>query len=259
MEFENLLLELANNGVLTITINREDKLNALNSATMEELNSAFQRVYDEPEIKAVVITGKGQKAFVAGADIAEISELTQMNGRKFAERGQEIFAQIENCPKPVVAAVNGYALGGGSELAMACHIRVASENAKFGLPEVSLGLIPGYGGTQRLTQLVGKGKAFEMIMTGDIISAAEAKEFGLVNHVVPVEEVVNKSVEIIDKILSKASVAISHVIDCINLAASGNDGFQNEANAFGNCCGTEDFKEGTSAFLQKRKPIFTGK
>ncbi len=258
MEFKNLLLDLEG-GILNITINRESKMNALNTATIEEIARAFEKVYDENEIKGVILKGAGEKAFVAGADIQEIADLNNMNGRKFAERGQEVFANIENCPKPVIAAVNGYALGGGCELAMACHIRIASEKAKFGQPEVNLGIIPGYGGTQRLTQLVGKGKAFELILTGDMISAAEAHQIGLVNHVVAPEEVVPKAEEIMRKILSKAAVAIAQSIDCINAVATQDDGYQKEANAFGSCLSTEDFKEGTAAFLQKRKPIFTGK
>jgi len=258
MDFNNLVLNLES-GILTITISRERKLNALNIETIEEISKAFEKVYDENEIKGVIITGAGAKAFVAGADIQEIADLNNMNGRKFAERGQEVFATIENCPKPVIAAVNGFALGGGCELAMACHIRVASENAKFGQPEVNLGIIPGYGGTQRLTQLVGKGRAFELILTGDIISAEEAHRMGLVNHLTAPEEVINKANEILKKILSKAAVAVAQSIEAINAVFSTDDGYQKEANAFGSCLSTEDFAEGTAAFLQKRKPIFTGK
>lgn len=258
MNFENLSLEL-NAGILTIKINREQKLNALNLATVQEIDKAFQKVYDEPEIKGVILTGAGDRAFVAGADISEISQLNYMNGRKFSEEGQEVFAKIENCPKPVIAAVNGYALGGGCELAMACHIRVASEDATFGQPEVNLGIIPGYGGTQRLPALVGKGKAFELILTGDIISAKAARKIGLVNHVVPKEELLIKSEEILNKILGKAGLAVAQAIDCINAFYSSDDGYQTEANSFGNCCKTQDFQEGTAAFLEKRKPIFIGK
>nr|WP_026210624.1 enoyl-CoA hydratase-related protein [Flexithrix dorotheae] len=258
MEFENLKLELQS-GILTITINRENKLNALNIATIKEIEKAFQKVYDEPEIKGVIITGAGDKAFVAGADIKELADVNYMNGRKFAEEGQEVFASIENCPKPVIAAVNGFALGGGCELAMACHMRIASEDAKFGLPEVGLGIIPGYGGTQRLTMLVGKGKAFELILTGEMITGKNAKKIGLVNHVVPKEEVIVKAEEIINKIMAKAELAIGQAIDCINAVYRDENGYQTEANSFGNCCKTEDFKEGTKAFLEKRKPNFTGK
>ncbi len=257
MDFENIELE-RKGGVLVITISREDKLNALNLRTMQEIDEAFQRVYDDNEVKAVILTGKGSKAFVAGADISELQELNHMNGRKFAEKGQEVFAKIENCPKPVIAAINGFALGGGCELAMSCHMRVAAVNARFGQPEVNLGIIPGYGGTQRLTLLVGKGKSMELTLTGDIITADEAMRIGLVNHVVAPEELMAKCNEILDKILAKAPLAIAQAIDCINAFYTG-DGYQTEANSFGNCCKTEDFKEGTAAFLAKRKPIFSGK
>jgi enoyl-CoA hydratase len=258
MKFKNLELELKS-GILYITLNRESKLNALNIATIEEIDKAFEKVYDEPEIKGVILTGAGKKAFAAGADISEIAELNEMNGRKFAENGQEVFAKIENCPKPVIAAVNGFALGGGCELAMACHMRIASDNAKFGQPEVNLGIIPGYGGTQRLTILVGKAKAFELMMTGDMIDAEEAKSLGLVNHVVSQDELMAKSEKILGKILSKAALAIAQIVDCVNTVGVPDDGYQTEANAFGSCCRTEDFKEGTAAFIEKRKPIFTGK
>ncbi|NLR92391.1 enoyl-CoA hydratase-related protein [Flammeovirga agarivorans] len=258
MDYQNLLLE-KNDGLLTITINRESKLNALNGKTLQELKSAFDMAYDEEEIRTVIITGKGEKAFVAGADISEFKDLNELNARKFSEEGQEIFNGIENCPKPVIAAVNGFALGGGCELAMACHIRVASDNAKFGLPEVSLGIIPGYGGTQRLPILVGKGIANEMILTGDMISAKRGHEIGLVNHVVSQDELMNKTKEIAAKILAKAPIAVSHAIDCINAAHTNASGYQTEANAFSSAIKTDDFTEGTSAFLEKRKPNFTGK
>jgi enoyl-CoA hydratase len=258
MPYQNLKAELKD-GILTITLNRPDKLNALNQATIAELDKAFQRVYDEADIKAVILTGAGDKAFVAGADIAEIAQLNYMNGRKFAEEGQEVFMKIETCPKPVVAAINGFALGGGCELAMACHIRVASSKAKFGQPEVNLGIIPGYGGTQRLPMLVGKGKAMELILTGDMISAEEAYRIGLVNHVVAPEDVMAKSEEILKKILSKGALSITLAIDSINAFYSSDDGYQTEANSFGNCCKTEDFKEGTQAFLAKRTPAFKGR
>jgi len=258
MKYPNLQVEL-NSGIFTVVINREENLNALDQQTIKSIGAVFQEVYDETEIKAVIVTGKGDKAFAAGADIKEIAQLNSMNGRKFAEEGQEVFSKIENCPKPVVAAVNGFALGGGCELAMACHMRIASERAKFGQPEVNLGIIPGFGGTQRLTTLVGKAKAFEMILTGDMISAEEALRINLVNHVVPHEEVLNTSKALLDKILSKASLAVAQAIDCINAANSPDDGYQTEANSFGNCCKTEDFQEGTAAFIEKRKPIFKGK
>lgn len=256
--YKNLLLE-NRDGVMFITVNRPSKMNALNIETVKELHAAMQEVYDDTTVRGVVLTGSGEKAFVAGADIAEIAELNEVNGRRFAERGQDVFAMIEESPKPVIAAVNGFALGGGCELAMACHIRVASENAKFGQPEVNLGLIPGYGGTQRLTQLVGKGKAMELMMTGDLISAAEAKEFGLVNHVTSPEGLTSKCLEIMQKIVSKAPLAVGMIVDCVNAWYDKEEhGYQTEANSFSRCCGSEDFKEGTSAFLEKRKPQFKG-
>jgi enoyl-CoA hydratase len=258
-EFENLSL-VNSNGILTITIDRVEKLNSLNVNTVEELRVAIQKVYDDKDIKGVIITGQGEKAFVAGADIKEISELNEVNGRKFSENGQEVLALIENCHKPVLAAVNGYALGGGCELAMACHIRIATENAKFGQPEVSLGIIPGYGGTQRLTQLVGKGKAAELLMTGDIITAQEAKKMGLVNHLVPNKEaLMEKCEEILEKIISKAPLAVGMIVTCLNAFYTHDEnGFQTEANSFASCCKSEDFKEGTEAFLEKRTPVFKG-
>lgn len=258
MDYKNLLLE-KNENLLTITINRENKLNALNSKTLAELKDAFQNAYDDDSIRAIIITGKGEKAFVAGADISEIKDLNELNARKFSEEGQEIFQSIENCPKPVIAAVNGYALGGGCELALACHIRLASDNAQFGLPEVSLGIIPGYGGTQRLPQIVGKGIANELILTGDMISAKRAHEIGLVNHVVPQDQLIDKANDLVRKILKKAPLAISHAIDCINASFPNPTGYQTEANAFSSAIKTDDFVEGTSAFLEKRKPIFQGK
>jgi enoyl-CoA hydratase len=259
-EFENLLASLEN-GILTITVNREAKLNALNIATVEELRKAIQIIYDNQEVKGGIITGAGPKAFVAGADISEIAELNQLSARKFAENGQKVFQMIENCPKPVIAAINGYALGGGCELAMACHLRVALNHSKFGQPEVNLGILPGYGGTQRLTHLVGKSRAMELMMTGDIISAQVAHEIGLVNHLVETEqEMMEKCIEILQKIFSKAPLAIGMVINCVNAAYDPEQrGYQTEANSFAQCCKTEDFKEGTSAFLEKRNPKFQGK
>lgn len=258
-EFTNLKLNLEE-GILTITINREAKLNALNVKTLEEIRLAMEKVYDDDEVKACIFTGEGAKAFVAGADIVEISELNEMNGRKFAESGQEIFEIIEKCPKPVIGAINGFALGGGCELAMACHMRVASANAKFGQPEVNLGLIPGYGGTQRLTQLIGKGKALELLMTADMINAEEARQLGLVNHVVSTyDELMPFCREMLKKIMSKAPVAINMIIDSVNAHYSKDEnGFQTEANSFSICCKTEDFKEGTKAFMEKRQAEFKG-
>lgn len=258
-DYSNLLVELEE-GVLRITINRPDKLNALNIDTIEEIRTAMQYAYDESAVKGVVITGAGEKAFVAGADISEIAELNEVNGRKFAENGQEVFAMIEDCDKPVIAAVNGFALGGGCELAMACHMRVATSNAKFGQPEVNLGIIPGYGGTQRLTKLIGKGKALELMMTADMIGAEEAKSLGLVNHVVETQEELSaKCAQIMNKILGKAPLAIGMVINCVNeFYSDSSNGYQTEANSFANCCKSEDFKEGTQAFLEKRKAVFKG-
>lgn len=257
--FVNLLASI-DDGVVTISINREEKLNALNGATVEELRKAIQNVYDTQEIKAVIITGAGSKAFAAGADIAEIAQLNELNGRKFAENGQEVFQMIESCPKPVIAAVNGYALGGGCELAMACHLRVAISSAKFGQPEVNLGILPGYGGTQRLTHLIGKSKALELLMTGDIITAQKALEFGLVNYLTEsLDELITKCKEILANILSKAPLAVGMVVNCVNAAYDPEQrGYQTEANSFANCCKSNDFKEGTSAFLEKRTPNFQG-
>lgn len=257
-DYLNILTE-EKNGVLYLTINREDKMNALNHATLEELKGIFEEVIDNRGIKAVILTGSGEKAFVAGADISEIASLNEVNARKFAENGQEIFAMIENCHKPIVAVTNGYTLGGGCELAMACHMRIATANAKFGQPEVNLGIIPGYGGTQRLTQLIGRGKANELMMTGDMIGAEDALALGLVNHVLPTKsEAMEKAEEIISKIMGKAPLAIGMIVDCVNAAFLPEDGYQTEANSFARCVKSGDYKEGTSAFLEKRKPIFKG-
>lgn len=259
-DFANLSTHIEE-GILTITISRPESLNALNLATLDEIRAAMQEAYDHDEVKGIIFTGAGEKAFVAGADIKEIAEINEVNARKFSENGQEVFEMIEACEKPVIAAVNGFALGGGCELAMACHIRVATENSKFGQPEVNLGLIPGYGGTQRLTQLVGKGKALELMMTGDMISAQEASSIGLVNHVVSSrEEMTDLSKKILGKIMAKAPLAIGMVINCVNAAFDPEEkGYQTEANSFSNCTKTTDFKEGTTAFIEKRKPVFTGK
>ncbi len=255
------LLTAVENSTLIITINRPDKLNALNKDVIEDLGKILEDVYTNNEIKGVILTGAGEKAFVAGADITEFGGLGAAGGAELAQKGADlVFNKIEKCPKPVVAAVNGFALGGGCELAMACHFRIASENAKFGQPEVNLGLIPGYGGTQRLTQLIGKGKAMELLMTADMIGAAEAKELGLVNHVYPLAELLVKAKEVLAKIQSKAPIAISHIITCVNEAAAAEkNGFINEIKYFGACFATEDMVEGTTAFLEKRKAIFKGK
>lgn len=256
---QNILTKLEN-GIFTITINRPDKLNALNTATLSEIKNAMNFAYESSEVKGIIITGAGEKAFVAGADISEFAGFSVEQGKKLSANGHEIFNAIENCPKPVIAAVNGFALGGGCELAMACHLRVASENAKFGQPEVNLGLIPGYGGTQRLIQLIGKTKALELLMTADIIKADEALKLGLVNYVVPQEQLLSKCNEIFEKIKSKAPFAIGQIIKCANaFFMDGVDGLKFEINAFSECCGTQDFKEGTDAFLNKRKANFRGK
>lgn len=258
--YQTLLTELVD-GTYIITINRPDKLNALNKDVIEDLGKALDEVYNNADIKSAIITGAGEKAFVAGADISEFTSLDGKGGAALAQKGQDlVFSKAENCPKPVVAAVNGFSLGGGCELAMACHFRVAAENAKFGQPEVNLGLIPGYGGTQRMTQLIGKGKTMELMMTGDMVGAAEAKALGLVNHVVPQEELMAKTKEILQKIQSKAPIAIAKVISCVNDAAvSAKDGYANEIVRFGECFDTEDKREGTAAFLEKRKAAFSGK
>lgn len=258
MEFKNLLSELKN-GTLTLTINREPKLNALNLETVQEIGQAFEEVYTNPAIKGVILTGAGPKAFVAGADISEIGNLDKNDAERFAANGQKIFATIENCPKPVIAAVNGFALGGGCELAMSCHMRVASNNARFGQPEVNLGIIPGYGGTQRLTMLIGKGRAMELMTTADMINAEQAGNWGLANHVVAPEELMATCQGILSKIYQKAPLAIAKVIESVNAHYTLENGYATEARTFGECCETEDFKEGTQAFLQKRKADFKGK
>lgn len=248
-------------GIYTITINRPDKLNALNKDVIAELGAAITEAYGNAAIRSVLLTGSGEKAFVAGADISEFSDLDAAGGATLARRGQhDVFDKIEGCPKPVVAAVNGFALGGGCELAMSCHFRTASEGAKFGQPEVNLGLIPGYGGTQRLTQLIGKGKAMELMMTGDMIGAEEAKSLGLVNYVFPAAELIESTRKILAKIGTKAPIAISQVIACVNDAARAKEnGFEAEITRFGECFSTADMREGTAAFLEKRKAVFTGK
>jgi len=243
--------------ILIITINRPDKLNALNQTVLNELNEAMDLVYKDEKIKAVIITGAGEKAFVAGADIAEFVSVKDNEGGSLSKKGQDIFFKVENCPKPVIAAVNGFALGGGCELAMACHFRLASTNAKFGQPEVNLGLIPGYGGTQRLTMLIGKGKAMEMMMTGNMIDANDAKTLGLVNYVETPENLIPKSKEILNVILTKSPVAISKIIEAVNaFYDKQKNGFDEEAKLFGAVFSTDDKKEGTAAFLEKRKPVF---
>lgn len=259
MNFQNLLTK-TENGIFTITINRPDKLNALNKKTVQEIGEAMTYAISTDEVKAIIITGAGNKSFVAGADIAEFIGLSPEEGSAMADTGQAIFDVIENSPKPVVAAVNGFALGGGCELSMACHIRVAADNAKFGQPEVNLGIIPGYGGTQRLIQCIGKSKAFEFLMTADMLGAEEAHRLGLVNHVTTQEQLLPKCLEIIEKIKSKSPAAISGIIKCVNAYFTNDvNGFETEIEEFGNCFTTEDCKEGTTAFLEKRKANFTGR
>ena len=260
MNYENILIETENN-IATVTINRPTKLNALNVATISDLHKAFKTLAKNNEIQVIILTGTGEKAFVAGADISEFAHFSVKEGMQLAAEGQEkLFDFIENLKTPVIAAVNGFALGGGLELAMACHFRVASENAKMGLPEVSLGVIPGYGGTQRLPQLIGKGRAMEMIMTAGMVSAEDAYRTGLVNHVVPQAELLEFCNGIAQKILKNSPYAISKAIKAVNANfKEGKNGYETEIKSFGKCFGTEDFKEGTTAFLEKRKAVFTGK
>ncbi len=260
MNFDNILVEKSA-ALAKVIINRPKKLNALNKATIEELHEAFKSLDKDESIKTILVTGSGDKAFVAGADISEFSDFSVEEGGGLAKAGQEmLFDFVENLATPVIAVVNGFALGGGLELAMACHFRIASDNAKMGLPEVSLGVIPGYGGTQRLPQLIGKGKAMEMIMTAGMISAEEAKQNGLVNYVTTQEELMPLAEKLASKILRNSSVAISAAISAVNANyKDGVNGFNTEIEAFGNCFGTEDFKEGTTAFLEKRKANFPGK
>jgi len=260
MQYENLQIT-HDNGIALVTISREKALNALNTQTMLELQHFFgEAAHDIEGLKGVILTGAGEKAFVAGADITEFSSLSAAEGMQMAKRGQEVFFLVERFHKPVVAAVNGFALGGGCELAMACHLRVAGEKARFGQPEVNLGLIPGYGGTQRLIQYIGKTKATELLMTADLLGAAEALQLGLVNYVVPAGEEVAKAKELIEKIATKAPFAISKIIETVNAYfEESEDGFWKEIDAFGECCGTEDFIEGAAAFVEKRKANFKGK
>lgn len=253
--YENLILQ-PKGRILFLTINRESKLNALNKATLNELHHAFTYAMQNPETGGIILTGAGTKAFVAGADISEFAAYSAEQGRQLAAEGQlKVFDTIHNCTKPVIAAINGFALGGGLELALACHIRIASENAKLGLPEVSLGLIPGYGGTQRLTQLIGRGKALEMILTADMIPANDGLGVGLLNHVVPQGELLLKAEEVLVKILSRSPIAVASAIKAVNASLS-TQGFEIEINEFSACFGTPDFKEGIAAFLGKRNPDF---
>ena len=258
MTYQTLLTTLEN-GILIITINRPDKLNAINSQVMTDINDAVQEVYDNHDIRSAIIMGAGPKAFVAGADISEFSGLSVEAGKAVAQKGIDTFFKIENSPKPIIAAVNGFALGGGCELAMACHFRIAGDNAKFGQPEVNLGLIPGYGGTQRLVQLIGKGRAIEMLISGNMIDAATALQYGLVNAVVPADELLDKVKSILAVINTKAPLAIAKCIEAANAVFNETkNGYDIELQGFADCFGTEDLKEGSAAFLEKRKPVFKG-
>lgn len=293
--YQTLLTEL-NDRILTIRINRPDKMNALNKTVISELGEVVSEIYDNKDIRGAILTGSGSKAFVAGADISEFLGLSQEEGQALSKKGSDIFFRIENSPKPIIAAVNGFALGGGCELAMACHFRIGTTTARFGQPEVNLGLIPGYGGTQRLTHLIGKGKAMELMLTGAMIDAQEAHRLGLINHVTEPDDLLKKATELLLLIQSKAPLAVARVIECVNVAATGShalaenitdgtdnsdtpgalgaiarnlglvhhgeslhNGFLLEQFAFGECFVTEDMKEGAAAFLEKRKPNFTGR
>ena len=259
MNYQTILVE-KKESIATITINRPDKMNALNREVMNELDVALNALLNDMQVRGIIITGAGEKSFVAGADIAEFVGIPSDEARTMAQKGHRIFNQIECATKPVIAAVNGFALGGGCELAMACHIRIASSNARFGQPEINLGLIPGYGGTQRLTKLVGRGKALELLLTGNAITADEALQSGLVNHVVAPENLMTKCIEILKKISLKSPLVVDQLIACVNACeAKAEDGFELEIDEFGNCFETNDFKEGVSAFMEKRQAAFSGK
>ena len=259
MTYQTLLTTLEN-GIYTITINRPDKLNAMNNQVMTDINNAVQEVYDNNSIRSAIITGAGPKAFVAGADISEFSGLSVKDGKSVAQKGIDTFFKIENSPKPIIAAINGFALGGGCELAMACHFRIASDNAKFGQPEVNLGLIPGYGGTQRLVQLIGKGRAIQMLISGNMIDSSTALQYGLINAVVSPEELLEKAKSILAVINTKAPLAIAKCIEAANAVFDETkNGYDIELQSFADCFGTEDLKEASTAFLEKRKPVFRGR
>ncbi len=260
MNYQTLLLDVKDN-IAVVTLNRPDKLNALNAQTINDLDSVFDELKENEGVYAIVLTGSGEKAFVAGADIKELNKLDMISAKEFAEKGQAVFNKIEKFDKPVIAVVNGFALGGGCELALACHIRLASDNAKFGQPEVNLGIIPGYGGTQRLARLINTGRAMEYILTADMISADEAYRIGLVNKVYPQDELLDKAIEMVKKITAKGQQAIRLAMKAVKAVdeMSLKEGQNLEASLFALCCGTEDFKEGTSAFLEKRKPEFKNK
>ncbi len=260
MAYKNILFEVKDR-IAYVTINRPQVLNALNIETVGELGEVFTEIEKDEKVAAVILTGAGEKAFVAGADIKELVKLDALGGMEFSLNGHRVFNQIENLGKPVIAAVNGFALGGGCELALACTLRVAAETAKFGQPEVNLGIIPGYGGTQRLARLIGKGRALEMVLTGNLISGKEASRIGLVNRVAPLSELMDEAKKLAETIISKGPIAVKLAMVAINqgLEMSLQQGLQLEASLFGLTCATEDMKEGTSAFLEKRKPTFKGR
>jgi enoyl-CoA hydratase len=259
MTYKNLLISNAD-GIAQITINRPEKLNALNAETISELSTSIKELEKNSEVKVIILTGSGEKSFVAGADISEFAKFSVSDGKKLSQQGQEsLFNTIEKLSKPVIAAINGFALGGGLELAMSCHFRLASDNSKLGLPEVTLGLIPGYGGTQRLPQIVGKGKALEMILSAQMLTAAEALKWGLVNYITTQPELIEECRKIANKIAKNSPTAITSAINSVNAGYSSSvNGYDVEINEFGNCFGTNDFIEGTTAFTEKRKPIFSG-
>ncbi len=257
MIYKNLLVEQQKN-ILIIKINRPDKLNVLNGETLDELQKCFNEAKHDTSIDVVILTGAGEKAFAAGADISEISKLDVISAKSFCEKGQDVFNLIEKLSKPVIAAVNGFALGGGCELAMACHIRLASDKAIFAQPEVNLGIIPGFGGTQRLTRLVNSSRAIELILTGDMINAEEAYRIGLVNKIIKAEKLLESTIQLAETIGTKAQAAVRLALKAIVSANELplSEGQNLEAGLFAVCCGTKDFKEGTTAFLEKRKPEF---
>jgi len=255
--YDSLLIEKDETNIAVLFVNRPEKMNALNSQVLAELEQAFEELNSDPEVQSIVVTGQGEKAFVAGADIHELRSLNEAEGKKLSKKGQNIFTKIENSVKPVIAAVNGYALGGGAELAMACHIRIGVENTVFGLPETSLGLIPGYGGTQRLTALIGRAKALELILTARHVKAEEALQLGILNDIANEQTAVEAAKKMALAMLKNGPLALEKSIQAVNVASGGFD-FKAEASLFGELCNTHDFKEGTTAFIEKRKPEFRG-